>query len=218
MRKSVRRVVHRFLPARLALALALLFSRRAGLVHAWGWARSIRMMRPADRAGRPLPYLPYCATELLSERLTANLNVLEFGSGFSTLFFMTHVARVTSVEHDARWLETVRSQMNDRVTLLHAPRSSADEYIAPIHSRADRFDLILVDGQHRMACFALALERLTPAGVIVLDDSDRALYADAFPRAATAGFRVLHLRGHKPDSVDVHRTSIFYRDGNCLGL
>lgn len=218
MRKSVRRVLYRFLPARLVLALALLFSRRAGMVRAWGWARSIRLLRPVDEQDRPLPYLPYCVTELLIERLTPDLQVLEFGSGFSTMFFMTRVAHVTSVEHDAQWLARVRDRMAGNVTLLSSSNATPEQYAAPVRANSDCYDLILVDGQHRLACFALALERVAPTGVILLDDSERTVYTDAFGLAANAGFRALHLRGHKPDSVNLHRTSIFYRDGNCLGL
>ncbi|MGH7468059.1 MAG: class I SAM-dependent methyltransferase [Longimicrobiales bacterium] len=218
MRKSVRRVIYRFLPARLLLALILLFSRRVGIVKAWGWARSVRLMRPLDPDDRPLPYLPYCAIELLSERLNQRIHLLEFGAGYSTLFFMNRVAHVTALEHHAQWLEIVRARAAANVTLLPTSNESAESYAAPLRASDQHFDLILVDGRHRMECFALALERLTPAGVIVLYDSDRAQYAGAFPLAQAAGFRVLHLRGHKADSVDLHRTSFFYRDGNCLGL
>ncbi len=219
MRKQVRRILYRFLPSRLLLPLILLLKgRRAGLVGAWGYARSVRLMRPVDEHDHPLPWLPYCAIELLNERIDAVQSVLEFGSGHSTFYFMARVARVTSVEHHAAWLETVRSRVDSNVTILQASRESAESYTAAIRASADRFDLILVDGQQRVACFQLALERLTPEGVIVLDDSDRSAYAEVFPLAAQAGFRTLHLRGHKADSVQLHRTSFFYRDRNCLGI
>ena len=40
----------------------------------------------------------------------------------------------------------------------------------------------------------------------------------ASPFAGAPPFRTLHLRGHKADSLDLHRTSLFYRDGNCFGI
>jgi precorrin-6B methylase 2 len=219
MRKAVRRVLYRFLPARLLLPLLLVLEgSSAGVASAWGYARSVRLMRPVDRQDRPLPFLPYCVIDLLAERLRPGMAVLEFGSGYSTLFFMTRVARVTSVEHHQDWLRTLRGRVAANVTLLAVAHASASEYTAPVRAGADRFDLVLVDGRHRTDCFALALERLTAGGVIVLDDSDRAEYAPAFEWAARSGFRVLHLRGHKPTDLGVHRSSIFYRDGNCLGI
>ena len=218
MRKAVRRVLYRLLPARLLLPLLLaLKGSSAGMASAWGYARSVRLMRPVDRQDRPLPFMPYCVTELLAERLRPEMAVLEFGSGYSTLFFMTRVARVTSVEHHQEWLRTLQGRVTANVTLLAVAGASASEYTAPVQV-ADRFDLILIDGRHRTECFSLALGQLTAAGVILLDDSDRPEYAPVFEWGERAGFRVLHLRGHKPADLDVHRTSIFYRDGNCLGV
>jgi SAM-dependent methyltransferase len=221
MRKSVRRVLYRFLPARPLLALILLLTRRRpDLASAWGYARSVRLMRSEDEHGRPLPWVNYCAVELLQERLTSDLRVLEFGAGHSTMFFLTRVAHVTSIEHHDQWLELVRKRTGAaaKVTLLPAARDTAESYTLPIRSSTDTFDLIMVDGLHRVECFQLALERLTPRGVIILDDSDRPAYAGLFTLAAAARFRVLNLRGHKADSVELHRTSFFYRDHNCLGI
>ena len=219
MRRSVRKVIYRMLPERLVLALALLLTiKRFGLVNTWGYARSVRLMRPEDAQGQPIPWLTYCAVELLVERLKADLSILEFGAGYSTLFFMKRVAQVTSIEHHDQWLAVLRERVQPNVTLLPASRESAQTYTAPIRASEQRFDLILVDGQHRVECFKLALQRLTPRGVIILDDSDRPLYADIFDLGAAAGFRILNLRGHKADSVELHRTTFFYKDGNCLGF
>ena len=219
MRRSVRKVIYRMLPARLVLALILLLTnKRAGLAATWGYGRSLRLMRPEDAQGQPIPWLPYCAIELLIERLQPDLNLLEFGAGYSTMFFMRRVARVTSIEHNERWIELLRPRLQPNVTVLQASQETAEAYTAPIRGSSDRFDVILVDGQHRVECFQLALERLTPRGVIILDDSDRPSYARIFELGPAAGFRILHLRGHKADSVQLHRTSFFYRDGNCLGF
>jgi hypothetical protein len=215
----VRKVIYRMLPARLVLALVLLLTnKRAGLAATWGYGRSLRLMRPEDAQGQPIPWLPYCAVELLMERLQPDLNLLEFGAGYSTMFFMRRVARVTSVEHHERWIELLRPRLQPNVAILHASQESAEAYTAPVRASSERFDVILVDGQHRVECFQVALERLTPRGVIILDDSDRPFYARIFELGAAAGFRILHVRGHKADSVQLHRTSFFYRDGNCLGF
>jgi hypothetical protein len=162
--------------------------------------------------------MPYVATSLLAERLTRDHAVLELGAGSSTLFFQVRAGRVVSIEHDPYWLGWTRARAAEHVELVAAPRDPADAYCAAITGRGDHFDLIVVDGVHRNEAFAAGLERLTPRGVILLDDSQRRAYGPALAAAAAAGFRHLHLEGHKPMSVHVHRATLFYRDGNCLGI
>jgi hypothetical protein len=219
MRKAVRKVLYRFVPSRLLLPyLLLLKGRRSPLLSTYGWARSVRLMLPLDEHNQPLPWLPYCVIDLLRERLTAELRVLEFGAGYSTLFFMKRVAHVTSIEHHHVWLDWIRARVQPNVTLVPTASASPAEYCAPLSTSPESFDLILVDGIHRPECFRLALQHLTPTGVIILDDSQRTAYASAFTDAANAGLRFLHLRGHKAGSIGLYRSTIFYRDGNCFGI
>jgi SAM-dependent methyltransferase len=219
MRKSVRKVLYRFVPSRILLPYLLLWKGpHSRLFSTYGWARSVRRMLPIDENDEPLPWVPYCMVDLLKERLTSRMRVLEFGAGYSTLFFMNRVAHISSIEHHHIWLDWVRARVNPNVTLIPTNKASAAEYCAPITGSDDRFDLIMVDGIHRPESFRVALQRLTPAGVIILDDSHRPDYANVFNDAAAAGLRFLHMRGHKAGSIGLYRSTVFYRDGNCLGI
>ena len=191
---------------------------RKALAGRWGWARSLRDKATVDERGSPLPWLPYAATQLLAERLSRAHTVLEFGAGSSTLFSMDRVARVVSLEHDPVWLAWARARIRGNVELIATVQEPAEAYRAPLGASGERFDLILVNGAHRNEAFADAVGRLAPGGVILLDDSHRSRLKPCFEAAAAAGLRHLHLEGHKPMSVDVHRTTLFYRDGNCLGI
>jgi hypothetical protein len=219
MRKSVRRKLFRLAPARLLVAwLALVRGKRARIFQAHGWARSVRVLLPIDEHGEPVPYIPYCATALLRERLSPDLSVLEFGAGHSTLFFMKRVGHLTALEHHADWVKTLRSRVTGNVELIAVPADPPDAYGAPALESAKTYDVIVVDGRHRTVCFDMALQRITARGVVLLDDSDRPAYAGIFERARAAGFRALTLEGHKPASLNLHRSTFFYRDGNCLNL
>ncbi len=215
----VRTLLYRLLPRRLLLPWIFLGKgRRSELARRYGWARSFRRNAPVDDEGRPLPWIPYVAVELLRERLRPELSVLELGAGYSTLFFMGRVARVVSLEHEPSWADWVRARAAANVTVVQSDASSADAYLAPLRTISDRFDLILVDGRHRPEALAAALELLSPRGVVLLDDSGRPQYGAAMEAALATGFRHLHLEGHKAASVGLYRTTIFYRDGNCLGI
>jgi hypothetical protein len=219
VKKALRALLYRLIPLR-SLPSWILFwrGRRSALVARHGWARSLRTKEPVDEEGRPIPWIPYAAVDFLAERLRPDLTVLELGAGYSTLFFMRRVARVLSIEHEPSWGDWVRARAEPNVTVVEADGASPVSYLAPLRADSGRFDLVFVDAVHRNEAFAEAVLRLTPRGVILLDDSQRSVYAPAFAAAAEAGLRHLHFEGHKAASVNLHRTTVFYRDGNCLGI
>lgn len=219
MPSRLRSFLYRLFPERL-LPPWILFrkGRRSALLREHGWARSLRVQAPVDQDGEPLPWIPYAAVDFLKERLKPSLAVLELGAGYSTLFFMRRVARVVSVEHERRWAQWVRARAGSAVTLVDADGSTVDGYLAAIGAVPGSFDLVLVDGPHRVDAFTAGLSRLSDGGVILLDDSRRPGYAPCFEAAARAGLRHLHFEGHKAASVGLYRTTVFYRDGNCLGI
>jgi precorrin-6B methylase 2 len=217
--RRLRSLLAPLVPVRLALAWILFWKgQRSGLARRWGWARSLRDKTALDEDGAPIPWMPYAAISLLAERLTRDHTVLELGAGSSTLFFQARAGRVVSIEHDPDWLDWTRARAAGHVEVVAVPRDPAEVYCAAISGRGERFDLIVVDGVHRNQAFAAGLERLGPRGVILLDDSQRRAYGPALAAGAAAGFRHLHLEGHKPMSVHLHRATLFYRDGNCLGI
>ena len=112
----------------------------------------------------------------------------------------------------------MRERIPKNAKLVPTQRDPAAAYCAPLAGVDECFDVILVDGRHRNEAFEKALDYLTPSGVILLDDSHRPGYAPAFTAADAAGLKHLHLEGHKPKSVDLCRTTLFYRDRNCFGI
>jgi hypothetical protein len=183
-----------------------------------GYLKSLEQLSPVDAEGAPLPFLNYAVIELLKKRLDKNLDVFEFGSGYSTLFFARLVRTVTSVEHDAGWLERVRqlAKGHDNVELIS--RSLEDGYAASVSTTGRRYDLILVDGRMRNECAEQAVKCLTEAGVILWDDSSRDRYAEGMVALEAAGYRRLPISGLKPAGFGTDETSFFYRAGNCLGI
>lgn len=217
-KRPVRAWIYRLLPERLLLAWLFLWKgKRARLSTSHAWATSLRTGIPLDENGAPLPWIPYVASNLLAERLRSTMRVLEFGCGYSTLFLMTRAGSVVSVEHQPSWLEFMRTNVDDNVTLIAAPAEPADAYCSVV-TGGDAFDVILIDGQHRLQAFDLALTKVGQDGVIFMDDTQRVAYQPAFARASEAGWKHLHLEGHKPGSVGLYRTTLFYRANNCLNI
>jgi hypothetical protein len=63
-----------------------------------------------------------------------------------------------------------------------------------------------------------SIERLSQIGVVILDDSSREKYSEAIDYAKNRGFRALSIEGLKPTGYQIHRTTILYRDNNCLNI
>jgi len=62
-----------------------------------------------------LPWFSYAAIDFLAERLSPDMQVCEYGSGGSTLFFARRARQVLSIEDNQKWFELVteRSQNSD---------------------------------------------------------------------------------------------------------
>ena len=76
------------------------------------WARSTR--DGASPIGDGQPWMTYEAAEFLSGWLQKGMNVFEWGSGGSTIFFAKHAGRVTALEHEEAWAAQVRAALAER--------------------------------------------------------------------------------------------------------
>jgi len=186
---------------------------------ALGWITSRKAKRPIDADGNPLPWITYPAIALLERRVKPNMNVFEFGSGFSTLWWSKRAQSVTAVEHHVGWYERIKGQVPDNATLHHVELQEDGEYCrAAAQSPEKPFHVIVIDGRDRVNCAKNAISALRPGGVIVWDNSDRKRYRPGTRHLVQNGFKRLPLVGFGPRLSRVWETSIFYRPDNCLGL
>lgn len=196
--------------------MTLLYSSRSDLRSA-GFFRSVASRRPVRADGTPLPWMNYCAISFLEERLGPELTIFEYGSGNSTLFFAERVASVVALEADRKWYDYVRGEMPANVTMLyHDPAEPG--YVDAIATTNRRYDIVIVDADERVACLLNSPDHLSERGVVILDDAQREEYQQGCAQMRAKGFRQLNLEGLKPAGIRFYRTTIFYRDGNCLGL
>ena len=92
------------------------------------------------------------------------------------------------------------------------------EYCRSIRRSGRTYHLVLVDGRDRVNCVKQSIDQLSQEGVVLLDDSEREGYREGIEYACSRGFRRLDFEGLKPTGGKPHRTTIFYRSENCLGL
>lgn len=195
-----------------------LVGRRGSFLYETGWMQSLRSGQPCRPDGRPIPWMNYAVVALLDERLAGDLDLFEWGSGASTLYFASRVRSVTSVEHDVGWHDRVSRGAPPNARVLFQACDTDGAYCRAIMLEPRRYDVIVVDGRDRVNCLVHGLTALSERGVILLDDAQRERYAPALDHVRGLGFRALPLEGAKPLGNRVRRTVVLYRPGNCLGL
>lgn len=214
MRHSLARRVRRTVIG-LYLRPLKLISRRGVLVET-GWLDTLMTGRPTDRVGQAIPWWSYGATAFLAGRLTKNMEVFEYGSGFSTLWLARHVGHVTSVETDREWFIRIKSMVPGNVDLRYMTYEPNGEYCRLIAECRDQFDLIIIDSRDRVRCVKNALGALKKTGVLVFDDAHRPKLREGTEYLLQQGFRFIDFNGLGPVGDGWHCTRIFYRPENCL--
>jgi len=160
----------------------------------------------------------YAIVHFLEERLHKNHALFEFGSGYSTLFYADRVASVESVENSAYWYEQMNAQVPANANVTLVPADIDGDYCRSILNLNKTYDVVIIDGRDRANCLLQSLTKLSPKGVVILDDSSRERYKPLIAIALEHGFRFLHFEGLKPTATGLHRSTLFYRSENCFNI
>lgn len=183
-----------------------------------GWIESLKRGYPCDKNGEPLPWMNFPIIAFLEERLSKEHTLFEYGSGYSTMFYASHVQHVTSVEYDQAWLEIIQHKAPANVTLIFQEQDINGDYCRTIARASQNYDVIIVDGRDRVNCIKQSLDYLSDEGVILLDDAHREQYQEGIDFVRSRGFKALEFEGLKPASVVKDKTTVFYRHDNCLKI
>lgn len=123
------------------------------------------------------------------------VNMLEWGSGHSTLILQDKVERLTSVEHHPDWYAILKSKIGKNVDYMYIPPNNplweqqfhpdgkknpagddgsfedfASYVLAPSRSMNASYDVVFIDGRARVACAWAAMHMLSPEGKIFIHD------------------------------------------------
>ena len=132
---------------------------------------------------RPIPWLTTDSIKFLEQYFLENKNprVLEFGSGASTIWFARRTNHLVSIEHQGNWYRMVKKRLKEvrknHVKLILKPKP----YFSICSSfEKESFDLIVVDGRHRIKCIKGSIPLLKPGGVMMLDNADKPWFSEAY--------------------------------------
>jgi len=140
-----------------------------------------------------LPWMSWKAIDFLESYVQPGLRVFEWGGGGSTLFFSRRGCHVTTVESNEKWLQVInasRQQGNAgegsmAIRFIPAETQAPEKIAEYIHSvnEGAPWDIVIVDGLERsylsrMDCLREVPGMVKKGGLLIVDDSYRALYRE----------------------------------------
>ena len=205
--------------------LKFLLTHPRSLKYLGKWINYKFFSRGKDNISAGIPWMNLEVIDWLRSYLKKDMKLFEWGAGGSTIFYASLVEKVISIEYDKGYFEYVEKHLNEKenVELILAPPqekgslrsfypkyvgSYFDHYVQTIDQYPDRyFDVIVVDGRQRNACFKSALTKLKNDGIIVFDNFDREIYKKSqyYPDLAYIIFENL-----MPFNTTLGTTAIFY--------
>jgi hypothetical protein len=219
--------------------LACVFRILSAPRHAKYFSRWLRSMRRPLDWNAPQPWITFAAIDFLESKLAPKLEVFEYGSGMSTLYWMSHDAHCVSIEHDPEWYATLKPMLSGNRAVdyrLIRPQVLQD---AGIHDAANpelylsedapsaglgfrnyasqidqfpdaAFDIVFVDGRARPSCVRHSHSKVKRGGLLILDNSDREYYL-RHTAPFLEQFDRMVFRGPTPGSAVFTETSVFVR-------
>ena len=184
--------------------------------------RSIDEKICLDKDGNPIPWYTYPAIEYLSQFDYSDKQILEFGCGFSSLFWAKRAKKVISIEDNLNWFDKWKKEF-DEPNLDIRWRDEGEIYEQAAFEDNIKYDVIVVDGKRRFQCADAAVKVLNKGGMIILDDSDRINTSQEYVKAVEilreANLLQVDFYGFCPMNNYTKTTSVFFsRDFNFESL
>jgi SAM-dependent methyltransferase len=182
-----------------------------------GWVRYPAAWWRARRGTTPeRPWIVPTAVGWLGRRIRSDWSVLELGSGRSTVWFAWRAGSVLSFEDNEWWYPQTKQRLEkaglSNVDLRLREVEQFPEEVAQLPDAS--FDLLVVDfleapSVTRVDAVKPAMKKVKPGGFLLLDDSDRPGYAEAF--RLLSGWRFRKFTGVKDEWPEACETGIFRR-------
>ncbi len=135
-----------------------------------------------------LPAWPYPAMRAIETLLQPDWRVLEFGSGWSTLWLADRCAEVITIESSPVWAAFVAKKSETCGATVQVLQRELEDYTDTADFADASVDLCIVDGWFRHRCLENAVRLVRPGGWLYLDISesprDEMVYADEGQRLA----------------------------------
>ena len=151
---------------------------------------------------KPLPFLTNSFLNWFETQLWSNSNLLELGSGSSTLYFSNYFNSVKSYENNSDWYNKMINEVAESVTLKFS-ESIASELVNEDFSK---FDVVLIDAAESRSEISRILVKNKYKGIIFHDNAE--WYRNSIEILTSAGYIEIPFFGLKPVYDFVASTSL----------
>lgn len=179
------------------------------LEYGHGHRNSMKMRECVDTNNNPLPWYTYPAIEYIRQLDLSEKTVFEFGCGNSSLFWGKIAKKVISIDDDEEWYIKIKKLIKNPNEI--SLRISKEDYPNYINKFSDNFDIIIIDGKYRLNCAKNAVKKITPTGMIIVDNSD--WYTNTCRYLRNAGLIQIDMTGFGPINTYTWSTSFFLKRG-----
>jgi len=161
------------------------------------------------------PWIVPAAIGWLRRRIRRDWAILELGTGRSTTWFARRAGTVLSLEDNPYWHDHAAERLRAQELEVDLRLTAVEDFPRAVAGLDDgSFDLVVVDFLEarevsRIDVLGSAREKVRPGGYLLLDDSDRPGYAEAYE--LLAGWRERRFTGVKDGWPEVCETTIFRR-------
>jgi predicted O-methyltransferase YrrM len=182
------------------------------------WLRYPAAWWLARRGATPeRPWIVPAAIGWLRRRIRRDWSILELGAGRSTPWLARRAGSVLSFEDNPFWHQQAIERLHDEGLEADVRLTAVEGLPKAVAALEDRsFDLVVIDFLEaptvtRVDVLKPAMRKVRPRGLLLLDDSDRPGYADAY--RLLAGWRERRFTGVKDGWPEVCETTIFRQPG-----
>ena len=138
----------------------------------------------------------------------SDLNLLELGSGGSTLYFSRFFRSITSFETNSEWYHKLIHKVPESVNLYQTESISSSLQ----NVNTDNFDVILIDCAENRANLSHILANKNYKGIIFHDNAE--WYRNSINILRSVGYYEVPFFGIKPVDDHVASTSLLIKESN----
>lgn len=184
------------------------------------WFFSLKKSSFLNEKNEYLPWFNYNLISFLEERLqNKKFSVFEYGCGYSTLFWSNIAIEVTSLENKQNWYNKIQFLIEQNNTKnINLFYQESNNFINYIEKFDKKFDIIVIDSFARIKCIKKSVNFLSENGIIILDNSDRAIYKRGINFLLKNNFKKLDFNGLSPNTIYTEKSTIFYKISNIIDL
>ena len=148
-----------------------------------------------------LPWYNKPLIQFLENFLNKEMDIFEYGAGYSTLYYSAKVRFVCASETKKEWFDFVNLNKRFNNIEIKLCTDLKNFYQSIENFKLNKFDIIIVDSRDRALCAKHSLNNLKENGILILDNSERENLKTIKMEMIQKGFQETIFYGEREDKT-----------------